>query len=77
MKDIQKKIVISIIIITHDLGVVANIADRVAVMYAGNIIETGKVEEVFYNPQPPYTWAEWSNWRADNNLCRIVERVTK
>jgi peptide/nickel transport system ATP-binding protein len=46
----------SIIIITHDLGVVANIADRVAVMYAGKIIETGKVEEVFYNPQHPYTW---------------------
>ncbi|WP_277613953.1 ABC transporter ATP-binding protein [Neobacillus muris] len=56
MKDIQKKMGTSIIIITHDLGVVANIADRVAVMYAGKIIETGKVEEVFYNPQHPYTW---------------------
>jgi oligopeptide/dipeptide ABC transporter ATP-binding protein len=56
MKDIQKKMDTSIIIITHDLGVVANIADRVAVMYAGKIIETGTVEEVFYNPQHPYTW---------------------
>ncbi|MFE8701791.1 dipeptide ABC transporter ATP-binding protein [Cytobacillus sp. FJAT-54145] len=56
MKDIQKKTETSIIIITHDLGVVANIADRVAVMYAGKIVETGTVEEVFYNPQHPYTW---------------------
>lgn len=56
MKAIQQKMGTSIIIITHDLGVVANIADRVAVMYAGKIIETGTVEEVFYNPQHPYTW---------------------
>ncbi|MDF2037763.1 ABC transporter ATP-binding protein [Cytobacillus oceanisediminis] len=56
MKDIQKKMGTSIIIITHDLGVVANIADRVAVMYAGKIVETGTVEEVFYHPQHPYTW---------------------
>lgn len=56
MKNIQKKMGTSIIIITHDLGVVANIADRVAVMYAGKIVEIGTVEEVFYNPQHPYTW---------------------
>lgn len=56
MKDIQRKMGTSIIIITHDLGVVANIADRVAVMYAGKIVETGTVEEVFYKPQHPYTW---------------------
>lgn len=56
MKDIQEKMNTSIIIITHDLGVVANIADRVAVMYAGKIVETGTVEEVFYNPQHAYTW---------------------
>ncbi|WP_074432858.1 dipeptide ABC transporter ATP-binding protein [Neobacillus jeddahensis] len=56
LKAIQKKMGTSIIIITHDLGVVANIADRVAVMYAGKIIETGTVEEVFYHPQHPYTW---------------------
>ena len=42
--------------ITHDLGVVANVADRVAVMYAGEIIEYGTVEEIFYNPKHPYTW---------------------
>jgi oligopeptide transport system ATP-binding protein len=56
MKDLQKKIDTSIIFITHDLGVVANVADRVAVMYGGKIIETGTVDEVFYNPQHPYTW---------------------
>lgn len=55
LKDIQKKMGTSIIFITHDLGVVANIADRVAVMYAGKIIEIGKVEEVFYQPEHPYT----------------------
>lgn len=54
-KDIQKKRGTSIIFITHDLGVVANIADRVAVMYAGKIVEIGDVDEIFYNPQHPYT----------------------
>lgn len=48
---------ISVIFITHDLGVVANMADRIAVMYAGKIVEYGKSEEVFYNPAHPYTWA--------------------
>lgn len=56
LKDIQTKIDTAIIFITHDLGVVAGIADRVAVMYAGKIIEYGDVDEVFYNPQHPYTW---------------------
>lgn len=56
MKDIQAETNTSIIFITHDLGVVANIADRVAVMYAGKIIEIGTVDELFYNPKHPYTW---------------------
>ncbi|QED49090.1 ABC transporter ATP-binding protein [Cytobacillus dafuensis] len=56
LKNLQKKMETSIIFITHDLGVVANIADRVAVMYAGKIVEIGKVDEIFYNPQHPYTW---------------------
>lgn len=56
MKDLQKKIDTSIIFITHDLGVVANIADRVAVMYGGQIVETGTVDEIFYSPKHPYTW---------------------
>ncbi|SFL36780.1 oligopeptide transport system ATP-binding protein [Gracilibacillus orientalis] len=56
MKDIQKKMDTSIIFITHDLGVVANVADRVAVMYAGKIVEVGTVDDIFYNPKHPYTW---------------------
>ena len=48
---------LSVIFITHDLGVVANMADRVAVMYAGKIVEYGLVEEIFYNPKHPYTWS--------------------
>lgn len=56
MKTLQQKIDTSIIFITHDLGVVANVADRVAVMYGGRIIEVGTVDEIFYNPKHPYTW---------------------
>lgn len=56
MKELQAKIETSIIFITHDLGVVAGMADRVAVMYAGQIVEYGTVDEIFYNPQHPYTW---------------------
>ena len=56
MKELQKKIDTAIIFITHDLGVVANIADRVAVMYGGQMVETGDVDEIFYDPQHPYTW---------------------
>ncbi|MGI6509556.1 MAG: oligopeptide/dipeptide ABC transporter ATP-binding protein [Erysipelotrichaceae bacterium] len=48
---------LSVIFITHNLGVVANMADRIAVMYAGKIVEKGKSEEIFYNPKHPYTWA--------------------
>jgi len=57
IKDLQKELGFTVVFITHDLGVVANVADRVAVMYAGQIIEYGLVEEVFYNPKHPYTWA--------------------
>ncbi len=56
MKDLQKKIGASVIFITHDLGVVANVADRVAVMYAGKIVEVGTSDEIFYEPRHPYTW---------------------
>ncbi len=54
---LKKERQLSIIFITHDLGVVANMADRIAVMYAGKIVEYGTANEVFYNPQHPYTWA--------------------
>ena len=56
LKEIQQQFQMAIIFITHDLGVVANVADRVAVMYAGKVVEVGTVDEVFYNPQHPYTW---------------------
>lgn len=55
MKELQKKMNTSIILITHDLGVVAEMCDRVIVMYAGKVIETGTVDDIFYNPQHPYT----------------------
>lgn len=57
LKTLKKKYSLTTIYITHDLGVVANVADRVAVMYGGDIIEIGKSEEIFYNPKHPYTWA--------------------
>lgn len=57
LKEIREKTGTSVIIITHDLGVVASIADRVAVMYGGKIVETGSVNEIFYNPSHPYTKA--------------------
>ncbi|EFR30933.1 ABC transporter ATP-binding protein [Eremococcus coleocola] len=56
MKEIQAQKGNSIIFITHDLGVVANVADKVAVMYAGQIVEYGTAHEIFYNPKHPYTW---------------------
>jgi oligopeptide transport system ATP-binding protein len=57
IKKLRKQYNMSVIFITHDLGVVANIADRVAVMYAGKIVETGTAEDIFYRPAHPYTWA--------------------
>ena len=56
LKKLQQQFQMAIIFITHDLGVVANVADRVAVMYAGKVVEVGTADEVFYNPQHPYTW---------------------
>lgn len=56
MKNLQEKMDTSIIIITHDLGVVADIAQKVIVMYAGTVIERGSLDDIFYNPQHPYTW---------------------
>ena len=56
IKEIQTKLGISVIYITHDLGVVAKVADYVNVMYAGKIVETGTINEIFYDPRHPYTW---------------------
>jgi oligopeptide transport system ATP-binding protein len=57
IRNLQKALKLTIIYITHDLGVVANVADYVAVMYAGDIIEYGTAEEIFYDARHPYTWA--------------------
>lgn len=57
IKALKEKYELTTIYITHDLGVVANVADRIAVMYAGDVIELGTTEEVFYSPAHPYTWA--------------------
>lgn len=56
MNELKDEFETSIIFITHDLGVVAQMADRIAVMYAGQIVEVGTADEIFYNPQHPYTW---------------------
>lgn len=70
LKDLQKELGFTIVFITHDLGVVANIADRVAVLYGGQIVEVGEVEEVFYDPRHPYTWALLSS------LPQLAQRNT-
>ena len=57
IKDLQKQLGFTTVYITHDLGVVANVAERVAVLYGGQIVELGTVEDIFYNPKHPYTWA--------------------
>ena len=61
IKDLCRKYGMTTIYITHDLGVVANVADRIAVMYAGDIVEVGTSEEVFFDPKHPYTWALMSS----------------
>ena len=57
IRQLQQELGFAVIFITHDLGVVANMADRVAVLYAGQVVELGQVEEIFYDPRHPYTWA--------------------
>ena len=71
IKDLQKEFGYTIVFITHDLGVVANIADRVAVLYAGQSVELGTVEDVFYDPRHPYTWAMLSS------LPQLAQRNTE
>lgn len=76
IKDIQSRTGISVIYITHDLGVVAKVADYVAVMYAGRIVEKGTAEDVFYDPRHPYTWGLLSSMpdlsaRGDEPLYTI------
>ena len=71
IKDLQKEFNYTIVFITHDLGVVANVADRVAVLYGGQVVEVGTCEEVFYDPKHPYTWALLSS------LPQLAQRNTQ
>ena len=71
LKDLQKEFGYTMVFITHDLGVVANVADRVAVLYAGQVIELGTAEDVFYDPHHPYTWALLSS------LPQLAQKNTK
>ena len=70
IKDLQKDLGFTTVYITHDLGVVANVAERVAVLYAGQIVEIGTVEDIFYDPKHPYTWALLSS------LPQLTEKGT-
>ena len=72
IKAMQKKYDLTTIYITHDLGVVANVADRIAVMYAGDIVELGTCDEVFYDPRHPYTWALLSSLAPAGNQGRAA-----
>jgi oligopeptide/dipeptide ABC transporter ATP-binding protein len=56
MRDLREETGAAVILVTHDLGVVADIADRIAVMYSGRIVEQGTLDQIFYDPQHPYTW---------------------
>ncbi|MBR2789409.1 MAG: ATP-binding cassette domain-containing protein [Eggerthellaceae bacterium] len=71
IRNLQKEFGFTVVYITHDLGVVANVAERVAVMYAGQFVEIGTVEEIFNDPRHPYTWALLSS------LPQLAERNTK
>ena len=75
IKDLQEKTGVAVIFITHDLGVVANMADRVAVMYAGKIIEYGTSDDIFYDPKHPSTWGLLGSMPTldigDNDLYNI------
>ena len=70
IKDLQQDLGFTTVYITHDLGVVANVAERVAVLYAGQIVELGTVEDIFYDPKHPYTWALLSS------LPQLTEKGT-
>jgi len=69
-KDIRKKLNTSIILITHDLGIVADLCDSVNVMYGGYIVERGSTRDIFYNPKHPYTWGLLNSIPNPKNLVR-------
>ena len=74
MKDLKKKLNTSIILITHDLGVVADLCTRINVMYGGIIVEQGSDEDIFYNPRHPYTWGLLQS--VPNPKSDVKEKLT-
>ena len=75
MRSLQERTGTAIILITHDLGVVANAAHRVAVMYGGKIVETGTVDEIFYNPKHPYTWGLLGSMPKMDNKGKELQAI--
>ncbi len=75
IREIQKKLETAMILVSHDLGVVARAADRVAVMYAGKIVEIGKTEEIFYEPCHPYTWGLMKSLPAFSKVGRELYTI--
>ena len=75
LKDIQKKLGTATILVSHDLGVVARCADRVAIMYAGKIVEIGTAEEVYYDPRHPYTWGLLQALPSLNRGARTLKTI--
>ena len=75
LKKIQRETNTAIVLITHDLGVVANIADRVLVMYGGKVVETGKVDTVFYSPKHPYTWGLLASMPKLNDIKDELQSI--
>ena len=75
LKEIQEKLGTATILVSHDLGVVARAADRVAIMYAGKIVEIGTAEEVYYDPRHPYTWGLMQSLPALNKGAATLKAV--
>ncbi len=75
LRDIQEETKTGIVLITHDLGVVANAADRVGVMYGGKIVETGTVDEIFYQPKHPYTWGLLGSMPKVNDAKGVLQSI--
>ena len=75
LKEIQQKLGTATILVSHDLGVVARCADRVAIMYAGRIVEIGTAEEIFYDPRHPYTWGLLQSLPAFNKGAHHLKTI--
>ena len=75
LKEIQEKLGTATILVSHDLGVVARAADRVAIMYAGKIVEIGTAEEVYYDPRHPYTWGLMQSLPALNKGASELKTI--